>query len=279
MDHKVSLMKFIKLLATKTKKDNIPEYAYCLTYNLLLSFFPFLIFLMTLISFANLDFSMLMTSSGTFLPREVYELILNIITETGEQQRSKLMSFSILLALYAASGGFRSIMEAANRVTASNEKRGILLQYVLSIFWVVLFSFAIISALLGIVFGQQILNRIKGFIPVVPDERLVDIFRIVLPLAFVFLLFLSVYMFVPSRQVCFRCALPGAVFTTVIWTVFTLLFQFYVNNYANYSLFYGTIGSVIILLVWLQLTSMILLIGMEINALFMDLEIIKPKGD
>lgn len=274
----MKVVEFIKLFITKSKEDNITEYAYRLTYQLLLSFFPFLAFLMTVISFAELDFSILMSSTETFFPKQVYELIYNITSESKAGQRSNWMSFSLLFSLYAGSGGFRAIMEGANKVTASFEKRSLVLRYVLSIIWTLLFSFAITSALLGIVFGQKIIRRLKIFLPFGLDEPFLNLLRIVVPLVIVFTLFLLINMFVPSQQVCFSCALPGTLFITVVWIAFTLLFGFYVNRYADFSVFYGAIGSVIILLIWLQLTSVILLLGMQMNALFMRLGITKPKG-
>jgi membrane protein len=274
---KITLREFVTLLVQKSKEDNIADYAYRMTYSLLLSFFPFAAFLLSLISMADLDYTLLMTFSEAFLPKEVYRLIHENVTQTEKELRTQFMSYSALFALYAASGGFRAFMEGADRVTNSQKKRKAFMKYVLSVIWVVLFSFAIVSALLGIVFGQKILNKIKEHLPALPGEDLLNLFRILLPLVFVFILFLSINMFVPSRQICFSCALPGSVFVTALWTIATLLFGFYVNRFTDYSRFYGTVGSVIILLVWLQLTSVILLLGMEVNDIFMDKGIIKPK--
>ena len=274
----MNVVQFTKRLIVESKKDNITEYAYRMTYQLLLSFFPFLAFLMTVISFAQLDFSMLIYSTESFFPKEVYELIYNITSEIKAGQRSNWLSFSALFALYAGSGGFRAIMEGANRVTSSYKRRGVLLEFALSVVWALLFSFAITSALLGIVFGQKIVHRLSVILPFALNEDVLNILRLILPIIFVFILFLMINMFVPSRQVCLSCALPGTIFITVVWIAFTLLFGFYVNYFADFSVFYGAIGSGIIMLIWMQLTSVILLVGMEINSLLMELGITKPKG-
>ena len=198
----MNVVQFIKRLIAESKKDNITEYAYRMTYQLLLSFFPFLAFLMTVISFAQLDFSMLIYSTESFFPKEVYELIYNITSETKAGQRSNWLSFSALFALYAGSGGFRAIMEGANRVTSSYKRRGVLLEFALSVVWALLFSFAITSALLGIVFGQKIVHRLSVILPFALNEDVLNILRLILPIIFVFILFLMINMFVPSRQVC-----------------------------------------------------------------------------
>lgn len=273
MKKKVQPVKFIVLLAIRCRRDNIMGYAYNMTYSLLLSFFPFLIFLMTLVGYSDLDSSAILPSLGNYLPREVYDLVSDIMTEVMDHQRNSLMSFSALFAVYAASGGFRSFMEAANRIMEVKERRNIIFRFLLSVFWVILLSIAIIFALLSIVFGQYLLNIIYRYIPYPFD--LLRIYRIIVPEIFIFLLFLSFYMFVPSRRICFRCAIPGALLTTAAWIIFTMFFQIYVNTYANYSRFYGTLGAVIILLLWLLFTSVIMLVGLEFNALLQELNIVR----
>ncbi len=276
--NRVSVINFIRLLIIRIRHDSITAYAYHLTYSLLLSFFPFLIFLMTLVGYANLDSSAILAPLETYFPKEVYVLVSDIVIDVVDQQRDGLMSFSILVAIYAASGGFRAFMEGTNRAMRIPEKRNIIIRYIISIFSVILFAIAIVIALLGIVFGQQIINLLNRHPSFLVLKELLQMFRFIIPEVIIFLLFLVFYMFVPAKNICFRCAIPGAVFTTLTWTVFTLLFQYYVNTYSNYSKFYGAVGAVIALMLWLLLTSMIMLFGVEINALMMELGIVNaPK--
>ncbi len=278
-NNRISLLRFIGLLIKRIQQDSISAYAYHLSYNLLISFFPFLIFLMTLVGYANLDASAILSPLETYFPKAVYELVTDIVIDIVDQQRDGLMSLSVLLAIYTASRGFRAFMDGTNRAMRFPEKRNFIIRYLLSIISVILFAITIVLALLGIVFGQQIINLLDRNPSFVVIEDLLLVFRIIIPLILIFVLFLAFYMFVPAKNLCFRCAIPGATFTTLSWTVFTLLFQYYVNTYANYSKFYGTLGAVIALLLWLLLTSMIMLYGVEINALLLDLEIIKdPKN-
>lgn len=276
MKSRITPVKFIKLLVKRCGEDQITEYAYHMTYNLLLSFFPFIIFLMTLVGYMDLDSSVVLRSLEIYLPQNVYQLVSEIIIDVFDRQRDGLMSFSIIFAVYAASGGFRAFIKACNRAMKVKEERHIVKLYLQSFFWVILFATAILLSLLGIVFGENIINLIYRYIKTSGNRRLLHIFRILIPEIITFLLFLSFYMFVPAQKVCFRCAITGTVFTTSSWIIFTMLFQLYVNNYANYSRFYGTLGAVVALLLWLLLTSIIMLIGVEINALLIDLNIVKP---
>ncbi|NLM75490.1 MAG: YihY/virulence factor BrkB family protein [Clostridiaceae bacterium] len=273
MKKRIGIVKFTKMLIKRCSEDNITQYAYHLTYALLLSFFPFLIFLITLIGYSQLDSSVVLTSLRNFLPDDVYNLISGIVIEVVDNQQDGLMSFSIIFAIFSASGGFRAFMRASNRAMRIEEKRNIIVQYILSIFWVILLALGIILALLGIVFGEYLINLTYKFFTSAASSKLLHVFRIIIPQIFIFLLFLSFYMFVPAEKICFRCAITGTVFTTSAWIIFTMGFQYYVNNFANYSRFYGTLGAVVALMLWLSLTSIIMLIGVEINALLMELKI------
>jgi len=277
MKNRINIFKFVRMLIKRCNEDNITQYAYHLTYALLLSFFPFLIFLFTLIGYSQLDSSLILTSLKNFLPEEVYSLVSEIVDEIVDYEQDGLMSVSIIFAILAASGGFRAFIHAANKAMRIEEKRNILVRYLLSVFWVILLALGIILALMGIVFGEFLINLLYKYFAPSTSRKLLHVFRIIIPEVFIFLLFLSFHMFVPAKKVCFRCAITGTVFTTSAWIVFTMAFQYYVSNFTNYSKFYGTLGAVVVLLLWLSLTSTIILIGVEINALLMELNITAPR--
>ncbi|QSX07544.1 YihY/virulence factor BrkB family protein [Alkalibacter rhizosphaerae] len=262
---------FIKLLLQRTGEDNLIAYAYQLTYSLMLAVFPFLIFLFTLVGYSNLDSGPILEFLRTALPLNIYELIASIVIDIVDQQRSGLMSISVVLAIYSASAGFRAFMRGTNVALGLSDQRHLVKRYLLSLLLVVLFAVTILLSLLGIVFGQQILDLITAFIPRLPLENLLKILRILLPLAFIFFLILCFYVFVPAKRLRFRHALPGAIFSTVTWSLFTFAFQYYVNQFSNYSRFYGALGAVVALMLWLLLTSEILLIGVEWNAVLLEI--------
>jgi membrane protein len=260
------------MLGQRADKDHMVAYAYQLTYSLLLAVFPFLIFLFTLIGYSNLDSAPILELLQSTLPKNIYELIASVVIDIVDRQRSGLMSLSVFLAVYAASAGFRAFMKATNEALGLKEERNIVTIYLLSLFFVILFALTILLSLIGIVFGQQILDLITHYIPTLPLENLLQILRILLPVAFVFFLILNFYIFVPAKRLRFRYALPGAAFSTITWIVFTFVFQYYVDQFSNYSRFYGALGAVVALMLWLLLTSQILLLGVEWNAVLMELK-------
>ncbi len=262
--------KFLLALLKRIDEDNIVAFAYQLTYSLLLAVFPFLIFLFTLIGYSDLDSSAILSTLDSSLPDNVFNMINDIVTDIVDSQRGGLMSLSVFLSIYAASGGFRAFMKGTNKALGISDERFLPLKYLLSIFWVILFALTILLALIGIVFGQQLLDLASYYFPGLPFEGLIKLLRIILPVSFIFILILAFYIFVPAKKVKFRHAFPGAIFSTFTWTVFTLVFQKYVDNFANYSRFYGALGAVIALMLWLLLTSLILLLGVELNAMLIE---------
>lgn len=259
-------MDFIKGLIGKISEDDSMVYAYRLTYGLLLSIFPFLIFLLSLIAYLGLDAGYVLNLMESILPKEIYELISGPVLDLVLVQRGSLLTASVFAAVYTASGGFRAFMIAMNRAMDLKESRNILWKYFVSFVWVVQLAFAILLALVGIVFGRSIITVISSYFPHFPTEGLINLLRILLPIFLILGILTLAYMFIPVRSIKFKHALPGAVFSTLVWILATFLFQYYINNFANYSRFYGTLGAVIGLLLWLLLTSSIMVLGAELNA-------------
>jgi len=267
---KKGILKFMKTLLKKAEWDDSFAFAYQLTYSLLLAIFPFLIFLFTLLGYMKIDSAIILQRMQEALPMEVYDLTAGIVTDVLDNQRGGLMSLSIFLAIYTSSGGIRAFMKGMNKAMRIKEKRNIVHLYALSIFWVVLFAVSIMLSLVGIVFGEQILMVILHYFPALPQKEFIQTARIVTPVIFMFLMFTMFYMFVPTKKVKFRYAFPGALFATLMFILSTLAFQYYVNNLANYSRFYGTLGAVVALMLWLLVVSMIMLFSAQINALLIE---------
>ena len=233
---------------------------------MILAFFPFVMFLFTLLGFLNIDSAPVLDALARVLPQSVYPAVAEIVVDVVDRQRSGLLSISAVLAIYAASGGFRAYMRSSNRMAGVVESRHILLRYLLSIAWVVLFAVTLAVALLMVVFGNQLSGLIRQAWPQFDPDWLVAPLRLILTAAFMVSIITLFYMFGPAVRFRFLQALPGAVFTMMTWVGLTVAFQYYVDNIANYSRIYGTLGALIAFLIWLQLIATILLFGVEINA-------------
>ena len=261
------IIEFIVDLVNKLNKDDAIPYAYQLSYSLLLAIFPFLIFVLTLVGFMNLDSDRVITEIQLLMPGEAFALFEGIIKEVTQKQNGTLLSISILTAIWAASGGFKAFIQAMNNVHGLKEDRSFIKVNLDAILMVIFLAVGIAGSLLFMVFAQPIIDLIRDFIPNFTMDSAMNPFGYLIPLGFIFVLFLVFYMFVPARNVKFKYALPGAVFSALAFMLVSIGFQIYVTNFANYSRFYGAMGAVMILIFWLLLISIIMIVGGEINAL------------
>ena len=259
-------IEFLKGFLDKINEDDSIAYAYQLTYGLLLSIFPFLIFLMTLIAYLGLDSSYILNFMETSFPEDIFQLMSGPVVDLIKNQRGGLLSASVFLAIYTSSGGFRAFMKGMNKSMGFVDRRGFFYKYLISILWVVQLATTILVALVGIVFGKQILSLISSYFPNFPAEGVIDVLRILVPVALLFGILSLAYMFIPVKNIKFKHAFPGAISSTLLWITVTFVFQFYINNYANYSRFYGTLGALIGLMLWLLFTSIIMILGSSLNS-------------
>jgi membrane protein len=266
---------FVRDLLKAVAEDDVIAYAHQLTLSLIMAFFPFVMFLFTLLAYFNIDTSVVLRTLEGALPASTYNFIADIIIDVLDKQRGGLLSVAIFLAVYSASGGFRAFMKGSNRVLGIKEQRNFVWRYVLSIVWVVLFALTLVVMLVMRVFGRNILDLLEQWIAI-PMTGLINVLRWALPLVMIALILTIFYMFGAARRVRFLNALPGAIVTALGWGLFTAAFQYYVDNFAQYSRFYGTLGALIALLIWLELISIILLFGVELNSVVMAWRGIDP---
>lgn len=261
------LMSIIKKLIKKIINDDIFALASQLAYNLILAFFPFLMFLMTLIGMSNLKSEDLLVNLQAILPINAFELIKSTIMEVFEVQKKGILWISIILALWTSSSGFSGVIKGLNKAYEVREERSYFKVTFISILCTIAFALLILATLFLMVFGGLIG---KFFMSRLPFDDVIkftwDMIRYIILISIMILTFASLYHFTPSRKLGWDEVLPGAVTSTIGWLAVSYIFSFYVNNFSNYSRFYGSLGAVFALMTWLYLTSFILLIGGEINA-------------
>jgi len=147
----------IKGLIKRIIDDEIFALASQLSYSLLLAFFPFLIFLMTLIGFSSINSELVLSELSNILPTSAYELVRNTVVEILETRNTNLLSFGIILTLWTASSGFRSVIKGINKAYDEKEKRSLFKVIGISIISTLGLGFLIIITILLLVFGQMAL--------------------------------------------------------------------------------------------------------------------------
>jgi membrane protein len=273
---------FIKSLFFRYIDDEITAMASQLAYSLLLSFFPFLILLMTLIGHSSIRSEEVLIALSTILPNDIMKLITSTVVDVVETRRSDLLSISMITTIWTASNGFNAVIRGLNRAYDEKEKRPYWKVQLTALLCTIGLVIIIITALALLVFGElgvRLLVKKLNFAPSV--EFIIDLGRYASGLIVMILVFTAVYRYTPSKRLNWHETLPGAVFTTAGWTLVSIGFSYYVNNFGSYSKIYGSIGAVIALMSWLFISSVIVLIGGEINATiaYRKLDLEKHRGD
>lgn len=249
--------------------DEMPTYAAALSYQVFFSLFPFLVFLLGLLSFLNFDraFDLIIQQAGPFLPAAALDKVVTVIGEIRDRQQTGLLSLGIVTAIWFASAGVRSTMGALNKAYDVAEARPLARRYAASIVYTVALAALVVTATTMLVIGPGLARWLFQWVGL--GERAVIAWRWTrMPVAGALLtLAISlVYHFGPNVRQRFRLVTPGAVVAVALWIVAALGFSLYVSHFARYSLTYGSIGAVIVLMLYILISSSVLLFGAELNA-------------
>ncbi|MBZ9636939.1 YihY/virulence factor BrkB family protein [Clostridium sp. FP1] len=262
------MFKNLKKLVSRVIDDDITALAAQVTYYLLLSFFPFLLLLLSMLGYSDLKSNDVLVYLSQILPKSTFDLIYTTVIDVFEKTSGNLVSLSIIGLIWTGSSGFRAIIKGLNKAYDEKETRSYLKTLIISILFMVGLEVVIIAAVGLVVFGQMIGGTIVTKFPVSSKFILNwDIIRYLVTLSGMVFIFASLYHFTPCRRLTWREVMPGATFSTLGWLLSSLGFAYYVNNFNNYSSVYGGIGGVIVLMLWLYITSIIILLGGEVNAL------------
>ncbi|WP_353056622.1 YihY/virulence factor BrkB family protein [Sporosarcina luteola] len=262
---------FWKELLVRIKMVDITGLGSQLAFFFLLSLFPLLIFLITLLPFLSIDESQVYLFIRDYAPESVYTLIHDTLEEILKNRNGGLLSIGALATIWSASKGMNALTKAMNRSYHVEETRSFLVARAMSVVFTVALIAVLIVALLLSVFGQQIgtlafsyFGNEEGFL------RFWGSLRWVIPPILIFLVFSALYWVVPNLKIRLKSALPGAFFATAGWILTSLAFSFYVGNFANYSKTYGSIGGIIVLMMWLYFSAIILMLGGQLNAVMTE---------
>lgn len=261
------MLNVLKQLISRVIDDDIDALAAQVAYYLLLSFFPFLLLLLSILGYSDLQSKDVLIYLSQIMPKSSFDLIYATVIEVFDSTSGNLLPLSIMGLVWTGSSGFRAIMKGLNKAYDEKETRPYLKTLSISILFMAGLALVITTAVSLVVFGQTIGSAIQARFDVSASFLLGwDIIRYIVTLGGMIFTFAALYHFTPCRRLTWIEVMPGAIFTTVGWLISSLGFAYYVNNFNNYSSVYGGIGAVIVLMLWLYITSIIILVGGEINA-------------
>ena len=249
----------------------IPTHASHACYFMVLSVFPALTLVLSLLRYTPLEASDLMALAQGYLPDALEPYIWNLIAGTYENTSRMVVSLSAVVTLWSASRGIYGLMSGLNGVYGREEGRGWLRTRLMCAVYTVLFVMILILTLVLHVFG----STISDWIHAAGDPRfvrwtdLIDLSFFLLVAAQT-LLFCAMFMFLPGGGNGFRESLPGALFGSLGWTVFSALFSVYVENFSSYTNIYGSVYALVLAMLWLYMCVSILFYGGALNCFLAD---------
>ncbi|MFL9815177.1 YihY/virulence factor BrkB family protein [Stutzerimonas sp. VN223-3] len=278
----ISSFELLKRTIKDFSKDDMTTYASALAYRAIFSLFPFLLFLIALLGMLDLQefFTWLREQVSLVLPPDALDLV-NPVIDQMQGQKSGLLSFGILLALWSASIGIRSLMNAMNKAYDVEEGRPAWKLMLLSVVYTIGLALILLAAAALMIIGPQVMEWLAEQVGL--KEIVVTLWTWLRWPVIVILMMLVVavlYYVMPDVEQEFRFITPGSVLAVVVWIAASVAFGLYVQNFGNYDATYGSIGAVIVLLLYFYISAAVLLFGAELNAVIEHASVEgKDRGD
>ncbi len=248
------------------ERYRIKVYAAQASFFITISALPFMILLLAVVGFViPMHESAVKNAIIEFMPKDLSGFTANLINEISTKSSFKILSLSAITLFWSASRGIRAIGAGIKNVFCCSSKKTNIFKYALkSLLFTFLWIITVITTLIVWVFGDTI-------IPYAKSEGIYNLLRLLNSGTFILILtaiFAITYMGFSGEKYDFFSHIKGAAFSALGWFVFSRIFEFYLENYANYSYIYGSIASLIVVMLWIYFCMEILLIGAGINAFF-----------
>jgi membrane protein len=261
----------IKLLWHRIEEDDINGLSAQLAYFFLLSLFPLLIVIFTLLPYLPIPHQNMLGMIRGFAPAGTMNLIEKNVNDVISHRNGGLLSFGIIGTIWSASNGIEAIVRAFNKAYNVKESRSFIVSRGMAVLLTFGMIFVFILAIVIPIFGREIgvflfsqLGYTTQFI------KFWNALSLLGSAIILFLIFTGLYWIAPNVKLRCKSAFPGAAFATIGWIISSLGLSFYVGNFSNYSLTYGSIGTIIVLMIWLYMSAFIIIIGGEINAFYSE---------
>lgn len=259
----------LKLLWRKIIQFDIDFRAAGVAYNFTLAVFPTIIFLFTVIPYIpikNLDL-MILNFMEDAMPEGIYNEAKATIVDIISKKRTGVLSFGFIFAIFASTSGMMSLMRTFNVTYRTAENRGIIKQRLVAMFLNFLLTMILFLAILVLIVGRQLLDigLERGWLNQDITYFMIELVRYFVLFMVLFIAVSLIYFIGPSIQNRWNFVNTGSITASILIIGSTNLFSYYLSNFATYNKLYGSIGTIIALMLWLYLVALILIVGFEIN--------------
>jgi len=263
-----SVLRLVRAFVKKINADGISALSAHAAFFVIISFFPFVMFLLTLLSYFPFFTETLPAINLDLLPGAVSAFIIQAFTELSDRANGTILSITVIIAIWSASRGILSVMRGLNSIHSVRETRNYFVTRIMATFYTVVFAVLLLVMMLIFIFGNQLTLWLVNRVPVLGEFALVIIsLRTAVGIAVLIFFFLIIFFSLPNRKTTILRELPGAVLTAAGWVGFSFLFSFYVDNISNYTAIYGSLTAIVLCMLWLYACMYILFIGAEVNSI------------
>ena len=267
VDIKMRIKEYLQQLCNGIQENEITARGAQLSYFFILSIFPFLIFLITLLDYTPLTKQESVEQLSLLLPETAFAIVTQIISEVATTDNFTLFSFGILATIWIASRGLSALIKSINKAYNITESRSFIKMNALAVLATFAMALVILFTLSFLVFGKVIGELAFQHLGLEEVFHVLwSILRYAIPLLIISASFTFLFLYSPNYRLSLKHVYPGAIFSTLAWITTSQAFAFYVNNFGNYSRIYGSIGGIIVFMIWFYISSVVVLLGGEINA-------------
>jgi membrane protein len=260
----------LKFFFTGIIKGAVTTRASAVSFNFFMALFPAIIVLFTLIPYVPISGfqDSLLELLESLIPQQIYGTVEDTLFDIINRPRGGLLSVGFFLTLYFATNGVSGIIEAFNQTYYTIETRSFLRQQLVSIALVITLAFLLIIAITLITIGPILITWLdtKGFLRGRYTYEIIVALKWLITVFMFLVMYSSLYYFGPARKKDYRFISAGSTFATLLTILASIGFNYYVNNFSRYNTLYGSIGTLLVFLLFIYFNSIILLLGFELNA-------------
>lgn len=259
--------KMIQKIFTNMSNDHVSEFSAQCSYYTILSFIPFIILLITLIQYTNIEQQTLFDVISKIIPSSMNEFVLGIVREVYSKSIGTI-SISIIFTLWSAGKGLFALTKGLHSVYNINGEKGKSVIYLrlMSIIETIIFIVLIMIGLVLLVFGNSLKSIIQNHFGVL--ENFNTFLQVLTEFGFIFatfIIFLLLYKFMPKHKVTFKSQIPGAIFGAIALNIISFVFSKYLDIFKGFSITYGSLTTLMLVMMWTYSCFYSLFLGAELN--------------
>ena len=260
-------VKKLQKMCDNLNNDNISAYSAQSSYYTILSFIPFLILLITLIQYTSIDQQTLFNAISKLIPSSMNEFVLGIVKEVYSKSIGTI-SISIIFTLWPAGKGLLALIKGLHAIYDIKDKKSNSAVYLklMSIIQTIVFIALIAIGLVTLVFGNSLISIIKNHFGGLENFNVLS--GILTEFGFIFItfiIFLCLYKFIPKHKVTFKSQIPGAIFGAISLNVVSFVFSRYLDIFKGFSITYGSLTTLMLVMMWTYSCFYTLFLGAELN--------------